>query len=128
MHYPVKKLFALLLAVWLPFFSGHALATSITMQMMAGSCPMIAAMHDHAQTTQQSADQDQAAGHGSEGAGQNSSCHDNGVCHFACMGYLAAVDNAVKHNQPAAQTYLQFSILFQSITSAPLDPPPLARV
>ena len=46
MDYPVKKLFALLLVVWLPFFSGHALAISITMQKMAGTCPMMAAMHD----------------------------------------------------------------------------------
>ena len=123
MRYPAKKLVAFFLAVWLPFFSGHALTTSIAMQMMSGTCPMMAAMHDHAQVTGQ-ADPSQLT----EPAAQNSSCHDNGVCQFACMGYLATVDTAVKHAPPVTPTYLQFSTLFQSITSTPLDPPPLARV
>lgn len=120
MHYPAKKWVALLLAVWLPFFSGHALATSITMQMMADTCPMMAAMHDQVHDS----DHNQVTGT----AEQHASCYDNGVCHFACMGYLATVETAVKQIPPVAQIYPQFSTPFRSITSAPLDPPPLARV
>lgn len=116
MRYPAKKLIALLLAAWLPFFSGHALATSIAMQKMAGDCPMMAAMQDHGHNQ------------GSDTTAQHTSCHDDGVCHFGCMGYLAAIETAVKQIQPVAQTYPQFSAPFQSITSAPLDPPPLTRV
>ena len=127
----------MLLAVWLPFFSGNAMASSIAMQAMSESCQMMAAqpgespmhggalLHRHTQDTQPAADQNQAAESHEQ---PNPSCNNLGVCHFACVGYLATLAIAVSENKPSAQTYTQLSVQFQSITTAPLDPPPLVRV
>lgn len=81
-------------------------------------------LHQHAQNTQPATNQDQSAQTHEQ---QNHPCNNAGVCHFACIGYLAAVAIEVNEDQPLAQTYAPFSTQFQSITSTPLDPPPLAR-
>lgn len=137
MFYSFRKFVATLLAIWLPLFSGNALASSIAMQMTGGNCRMVAgqtdqhpmhnepSMHLHTQGAEPVANQDQPAETHEQ---QNSSCTNAGVCHFACVGYLATVAIEAKEDQPLAQTYTPFSSQFQSITSIPLDPPPLARV
>jgi len=128
-----RKFAALLLAVWLPLFSGNALAASIGMQSMNGDCHMaqqashpsqqVSASHQHMHHAQLAANEDQSAGlHHS----QSSSCNNCGVCHLACSGYLAAVTINVADVQPSAQSFTLSSTQFQSFTSAPLDPPPLA--
>jgi ferredoxin len=129
-----RKFAALLLAVWLPLFSGNALAASIGMQSMNGDCHMVQqashpsqqqvpASHQHMHHAQLAASEDQSAvPHHS----QSSSCNNCGVCHLACSGYLAAVTINVADVQPSAQSFTLSSTQFQSFTSAPLDPPPLA--
>ncbi|MBY0576246.1 MAG: DUF2946 domain-containing protein [Gallionellaceae bacterium] len=129
-----KKFVAVFLAIWLPLFSGNALAVSVAMQAMDSECPMVAQQDDHpwqqASVAHQH-NQDQFAGNhdqqNSHPDQQNSPCENCGVCHLACSGYLAAVAIEVAELQPLAQSFAAFSVQFQSITPAPLDPPPLAR-
>ena len=132
---PARKFVAVLLAVWLPLFSGNALAVSMVMQTKGGDCDVMQQvsppsqhvpdlhMHMHMNHVQPVADEPHSAGqHDSQG----SSCNNCGVCHIACSGYLAAVTVEVAGIQLTTQAYTPSSIQFQSHTSAPLDPPPLA--
>ena len=135
MPHTFGKFIAVILAIWLPLFSGNALAVSIAMQAMGGDHHSVVAqqgepdahcasiMQQHTQHAQLAADQDQSAGHQDQPAGE-----DCGTCHLACCGYLAAASIEVVETQPSAKPFALLSTQFQSITSTPLDPPPLARV
>ncbi len=126
-----RKFIAVILAIWLPLFSGNALAMSVAMQAMRGDCHSTAAQQDelhcastvqqHAHHDQLAAEQDQSTSH------QGNAGDDCGTCHLACCGYLAAASIEVMGAQPSAMLYLPATAQFQSITSTPLDPPPLAR-
>jgi hypothetical protein len=128
-----KKFVAMLLAIWLPLFSGNALAASVAMQAMGDDCPVAAQANEHPSShpstashhDQLAAGQDLAAGQHDQ---QDSSCKDCGVCHFACSGYLATVSIGVTVTRLLARTYATSSTQFKSYTSAPLDPPPFSRV
>ena len=138
MFRPIGKFVAVLLAIWLPLFSGSALAASVAMQTTSGDCHPVAVQpnrhhtphvstnhqHDSLHNDQPAASQHHAAVQHDQ---QNSSCKDCGVCHFACSGYLATVTVSVTGDQLLAQNYTSSSTQFQSFSSAPLDPPPLAR-
>lgn len=120
MSHTARKFIAVLLAIWLPLFSGSALAASVSMQMPHGFCHEmdLAAMQDmsdHQQSHDESPVHDQ---HGS-------SCTACGVCHLACSGYLGvqAINNPEVMQAAASVTPYLFS--FHSITSIPLLPPPL---
>ena len=130
MFAPVRKFVALFLAIWLPFFSGNALANSIMMQAVGKDCPMMSPGVDQPRSQPEQMHDMQLAMDSSNvtPAQQGGCCNDSAVCHFACISYLATRAIAVKENPPSAQTYNQLSTRFQSITSAPLNPPPLARV
>jgi hypothetical protein len=131
-----SKFVAVLLVVWLPLFSGNALAASIALQSMNGDCHTavaqqvshrsqhVSASHQHIHHAQPAANQDQSAEPHDQ---QNSSCDNCGVCQLACSGYLAAVVINVAEAQLSAQSFMLSSAQFQSVTSAPLDPPPLVR-
>jgi hypothetical protein len=141
MHRLSRKFVAVLLAVWFPLFSGNALAASISMQAMSGDCHTaqtvehhshhVSTAHQHMQHMQLAANQDQAAGHYDQQNiphdQQNISHKNCGVCQLACSGYLATVAITVAEPLPLALSFTLSSTQFQSITSAPLDPPPLAR-
>lgn len=136
---PILKIFAVLMAIWLPLFSGSALAASVTMQLKIADChlqvvhqeeyfanPASSVHHHELQHNDQSvASLDQQSGNQDK---HNASCKDCSVCHFACSGYLAAA--AIKSSEPqvSSQKYSVSSTRFNSYTSAPLDPPPLSRV
>lgn len=137
---PIRQFVAVLLAIWLPLFSGNALAASVAMQSTRGDCHPVAAqvalqshehhMHHDATTPplhidQLDASQDQSAGQHDP---QDSSCKDCGVCHFACSGFLANAAIEITEAGFSTQVYAASSTPFQSFTSAPLDPPPLSRV
>jgi hypothetical protein len=138
MFRPIRQFVAVVLAIWLPLFSGSALAASVAMQAASGDCrPVVAEVtvqadehHMHQVSTSHHHDQlvesqDQAA----DQHDQNSpSCKDCGVCHFACSGYLATIAIQVIETRVLAQAYLTSSTQYQSFTSAPLVPPPLSRV
>jgi hypothetical protein len=131
-----RKVVAVLLAIWLPLFSGYALADSIVMQNMRGDChggQQIAlsmqhdsASHQHMHHVQMSANDHQPAGrHDSQSSTSNDNC---GLCQLACSGYFAVTVFDMAAIEPSSQSFTLFSTEFQSVTTAPLDPPPLARV
>jgi hypothetical protein len=129
-----RKLVAVLLAVWFPLFSGNALAASISMQAVNGDCHTaqtgehhshhVSTAHQHMQHMQLAANQAQNTEHHDQ---QNLSHKSCGVCQLACSGYLATAAITVAVAQPSALSFTFFSSQFQSFTSTPLDPPPLAR-
>jgi len=132
-----RKFVAILLAVWLPLFSGYALADSIVMENMRGDChgeQQIAhsTQHDtalHDATSHQHMHQVQLAGSEDQSHGnQDSGCNNCGVCQLACSGYFAVAATDLAALEPSSQSFLLFATDFQSFTTAPLDPPPLARV
>jgi hypothetical protein len=135
MNFSFKQFIAVLLAIWLPLFSGSALAASMVMPSMGGECHLShsgahqtdynSSVHLHMQiaTDQSAAFQQQTPQPNS----QNSSQKDCGVCQLACCAYLIAVTVAIVDIPSAAQLFYPSSTQFQSYTSAPLDPPPLAR-
>lgn len=132
----IGKFIAVILAIWLPLFSGNALAVSVAMQAMGGDrhsavaqqgephAHCVSIMQQHTQHAQLAADQDQSAGHQEQ---QNHDGKDCGTCHLACGGYMAAASIEVMKAQPSARLFTPLSSQFQSITTTPLDPPPLAR-
>jgi len=137
-----KKFIAVLLAVWLPLFSGNALAVSVAIPMMGGDCPMAAQQgghdsqqastaHQHTQPPHLAAHQDPSAedcGQHNNHQDQQSSTHGNcGVCQLACCGYMAAATIKTTKAQPLAQLFTPVLTQFQSTTPTPLDHPPLAR-
>lgn len=144
MFRPFRQFVAVLLTIWLPLFSGNALAVSIVMQSNGSDCHAGAvksgekmlhhtsAQHRHMQHSQLAVSQDQATGHFDQENGQHdhqsTSCKNCGVCHLACCGYLAAVAIEIAEAQSLALSFAACSSLFQSVISTPLDPPPLARV
>lgn len=126
-----RKFVAVLLVVWLPLFSGNALAVSVAMQSMRGDCHVVvqadsahhdASMHQHMHHGDQSVQQQD---HQSDQ--QQTSHKDCGVCQIACCGYMAAVVVEVAQIQSSAQLFIPVTTQFQSVFSAPLVPPPLAR-
>ena len=134
MSHAVGKFIAVILAIWLPLFSGNALAVSIAMQAMTGDCHSAVAQRgephkDCASAMQQhhaqlDADRDQSTGHHDQ---QNSGDENCGTCHLACCGYMVAAPVEVMEAQPSARLFTPLLSQFQSITTTPLDPPPLAR-
>jgi hypothetical protein len=109
----VRKFIAVLLAIWLPLFSGGANgscheAGMDTMQDMDE--------HQHAMSHDQSPNNDQ----------DGTSCTACAVCHLACSGYLGvqAIKNLEVLQSAISVTPYLFS--YHSITSTPVVPPPLA--
>lgn len=120
MYLRARKLIAVLMLLWLPLFSGNALAASLVMQMPQGQCHEEMAMQDMAgmddmAMTDQVAPDDQ---HG---------CSQCGICHLACSTYLAAPVLQLGAVAAVAVTSAPYLVSFHSITSAPLVPPPLVR-
>lgn len=124
---PIQKFVAVLMLLWLPIFTGSALAASMSMQLQRSTCHEVVApmamshenMGDHQQ-------------HHSEAPTvtdkQDTSCNNCGICHLACTGYLAAPNGETAAEQADSLESTPFLVVFSSFTSAPLDPPPLARV
>jgi hypothetical protein len=127
-----RQFIAVLLTLWLPLFSGNALAVSITMQAKGGDCHTAmkanvahsdTSMHQHMQHAGHLAQQPQ---HDHQSDQQPSSHKDCGVCQLACCGYMATVTTDVANLQLPAQSFNPSTTQFQSATLSPLVPPPLA--
>jgi hypothetical protein len=122
-----RKFVAVLMLLWLPIFTGSALAASVSMQLQRGTC------HEAtAPTAMSHADMGDHHQHHSEAPTvadqQDTSCSACGICHLACTGYLVAPSGKTAAEQAASLESTPFLVVFSSFTSAPLDPPPLARV
>ena len=135
MSHTAGKFIAVILTIWLPLFSGNALAVSVAMQSMGGDHHSVVAQQGEpdahcASTVQQNPHHVQFAAHEDQSAGHHQDQpvgEDCGTCHLACCGYLAAASIEVMGAQPSAMLFLPTTAQFQSITSTLLDPPPLAR-
>lgn len=137
MFLSIRRFVAVLLAIWLPLFSGNALANSVAMPSNCGDSRAIAAqqdtqthqqasaMHQHMHHAQPGLNQDQSAGANDQ---QDSSSKTGSLCHLTCCAYLATIAAKVPETPLAAQSFTLPSTQFQSYVSAPLDPPPLSRV
>lgn len=136
MSHAAGKLIAVILAIWLPLFSGSALAASVAMQTPGGGHHSVVAQADesrshcasgaqlNAHQEHPGANPDQSAGHQDR---QDSTTDHCGTCHFACCGYLAAATLEMTQIQPPARLFAALSTQFQTLSPTPLDHPPLAR-
>jgi hypothetical protein len=106
-----RKFFAVLLALWLPLFSGSALAATISMQY--GSC------HETGMGVMQ------MAGDHHHGVQDKQSCNNCGICHLAYSGYLGVQEIKGLDALHLAFSVTPYLLSFHSISSSPLRPPPL---
>lgn len=128
-----RKFIAVIMLLWLPVFTGSALAASVSMQLPQGECHDAAMSHE-AMNMDMSMNMDMgnmtmdmsehqpapASNHGP-------SCNDCGVCHLACTGYLVVASVFLADVQTAAREITPYLVVFNSVTSVPLLPPPLVR-
>lgn len=125
MSYTLRKFVAVLMLLWLPLFTGNALAAAVSMQMPQSGCHEEAAsqamVHD---------DMAQHHHHHQETPAQeehSSSCSACGVCHLACTGYLSVASAAIVSLQTTSREVTPYLVAFHSVTTTPLLPPPLVR-
>lgn len=124
MSRPFKKFVSVLLAVWLPLFSGNALAMQTKMLKDSAECPSATKQQDHsAHHSGHDMAQDSSA---SDHTQQNSSCNNCGACHFACSGYVSTAPVMVVPVQFDPLSYPPLSTPFLSFIPLLSDPPPLA--
>ncbi len=126
MTHSAKKFVAILMLLWLPLFTGNALAATVSMQLPQDSC------HEAAEaqfmTHEDMGEHHQPRGEQPATADEHSpSCSSCGVCHLACTGYLAVPSVAIAAAQTSAREITPYLVVFHSVTFAPLVPPPLAR-
>lgn len=122
-----SKIIAIILLLWMPLFTGNALAAAVGMRTMHDSCLEAEATqemthgdmgeHQHADMQLPLSDDD----HGS-------SCSSCGICHFACAAYLAMPMIDMPAVQVDALSFTAYLITYQSISFAPFTPPPSPRV
>jgi len=121
-----RKFVAVLMLMWLPIFTGSALAASVSMQLPQSGCNkdvMSQAMSGETMDM----NMDEHAMHQGKmpaPAGEHNTC---GVCHMACTAYLAVPGVDIPVAQIAAREITPYLVVFHSFTSAPLLPPPLVR-
>jgi len=124
-----RKFIAIIMLLWLPIFTGSALAASVSMQLQQGECHDAAMSHE-AMSMDMNMDMANMSmdEHQQVPAGNHSpSCNDCGVCHLACTGYLAVPSVSVADVQTAARENTPYLLVFNSVSSVPLLPPPLVR-
>ncbi|MDD5300317.1 MAG: DUF2946 domain-containing protein [Gallionella sp.] len=131
MSRPIRKLIALLLAVWLPLFGGNALAGSVAMQSKSGDCHAAVAQQNGHHSQHQYAPQAQLAAHHDTPSGQhdqqNSSCQDHSPCHLVCCGYVAGSALVIAVEQQPDHAFTPYLVTPRTLTLPLFDPPPLAR-
>ena len=112
-----RKFIVILMLLWLQLSSGSALAATVSMQMHD-------ACHDMAMPTMQFDGHHHAPTQHRHGV----SCNICGDCHIACCGYLASQPIELAAFQTTDGQVTPYLVAFTSVTVAPLDPPPLARL
>jgi hypothetical protein len=128
MTHSARKFVAVLMLLWLPVFTGSALAASVTMQLPQGECHESAASMAMSHEGMDMGEHHMHHGEMPAPADEHSpSCSSCGVCHLACTGYLVVTDAVMAPVQTAALETTPYLVVFHSFTSAPLVPPPLVR-
>ncbi|MFA6120696.1 MAG: DUF2946 domain-containing protein [Sideroxydans sp.] len=124
-----RKYIAVFMLLWLPLSSGSALAASLAMQLQQGECHESAEMmnmsHEDMMDHDMMQDDHVAMQASNDG---DSGCTSCGVCHLACTAYLDTPVVAMHLTETGSQAVSSIPETFVSHLSAPLDPPPLARV
>jgi len=120
----VRKLIALFMLLWLPLSSGSAMAASLAMQLPNGSCHESGAMSQHAMNGHQMMQHDDQT----SPTDPSSACATCAVCHLACSGFAVAQSPVASLVATTMQIVTFKPEIFISHVSAPLLPPPLARV
>lgn len=105
----LKKFIAIMLVIWLPLFSGDALAVAVSMEP---GCQM------HAMQKQSA-----TARHIHDGG---MSCHACGFCHLAGTGYLAVSQTMLIFPDRTGKLDSFYPSAYRSAALPRLDPPPLA--
>lgn len=116
-----KKFVAILMLLWLPVFTGSALAATVSMQLPQAACHEASAHEDMGEQHQHHGDPSPIADE------HTPSCNACGVCHLACTGYMAAPELEMSEIQASTRESTPYLVAIHSFTSAPLVPPPLAR-
>jgi hypothetical protein len=122
----IRKFIAVIMLLWLPVFTGSALAASVSMQLPQGECHEAAMSHEGMNmdmAMDMNMDEHQPVPAGEHGP----SCNDCGICHLACTGYLEVPSVTIAAAQNAAREITPYLVVFNSVTSVPLLPPPLVR-
>jgi hypothetical protein len=117
-----KKFIAVVMLLWLPYFSSSAMSAALSMQLMqlnfdeqpSSQASSVDRMYMDECPMQQTDDAQPSAEHGR--------CN---LCHFVGTGYLPVSDIDVISEQASATKDLPLLIAFNSLNSAPLLPPPL---
>jgi hypothetical protein len=125
-----RKFIAVLLALWLPLFSGSVLAASVSMQFHAGQSHSEHALNEVIPDMQQDMQYGDSCEQQFVGSSDthDKKCAACGVCNIACGGYLAVSDLSGLIAQQPDSVLTVYLLSFNSITSSLLLPPPLARV
>lgn len=134
MSRPLRKFIAVLIAIWLPLFSGNALAMAVympgsgTASHSAVAEHTVVAKYDLAHASSQhhlAIAMDHCATHDESASSHTQS--DTGCKHSAaCQVTVAA--GQIKIVLPVSSEHTTpYTTLFQSRSVAPLDTPPLAR-
>lgn len=118
-----RKFIAVLMLLWLPLSGTSAIAASLSMQAPHGACHDASMQMDDQDAMDMDASLDQMDTQDQSDA----SCSSCGVCHLACSAYLAVPDVATLRLPLGVAAVTPYLFSFHSITSTPLDPPPLAR-
>lgn len=132
---PIRKFVAVLLAIWLPLFSGNALAESVAMQPKAEDCHAAAqqnehlshqapAMHQHVHQAQLAENHAPSSDHHDQ---QSSSGKNHVICHLACCGYVAVSVSVIIAEQQADRVFAPYLDTPRTLTLPLFDPPPIAR-
>lgn len=129
MSHLTRKFIAVFMLLWLPLSSGSALAASLAMQLQQGEChesaEMMSMSHEDMMDLDMMQHDHEAMQASDEG---NSGCTSCGVCHLACTAYLDTPVVAMQLSDSGSEAVSSIPKTFVSHLSAPLVPPPLARV
>lgn len=106
--------------LWLPLSGSNALAMSLSMQVQPGDTADVSMedMHHHDMA---GCGEDQPA---ADGKTFHNSCAN---CQLACHAWVVTSTAVLPLLHMPSQQYLPLSVSFDSFSTAPLLPPPLAR-
>jgi hypothetical protein len=121
----LRKLVAVLMLLWMPIFTGSALAASVSMQLPQGGCDEAAMSQAMSSIAMAMGEHHMHHGEKPVPAGKHSTC---AVCQLTCTGYLAMPCIEMSAVLTAARENTPFLVAFSSVPSIPLLPPPLVRV
>lgn len=110
--------------LWLPLFSGNALAASIPLRAQGNGCDQVARIQTLSHAAMDHAQHD--GGMPADAGCHDPACSDHDLCHLACTGYLAAPDGVPAVVATQVHEAMPYRAAFHSRHVLPLDHPPLA--